>query len=94
MRSKTAPAFCSHLLEPLRHEGLECFGGSSPVLLYAGPDTDLGFGESPRKTSVLDPDPWARVLVVYLVGISVWTGIESAHARADLPTEEEWTRTE
>ena len=46
--------------------------------------------------SVLDPDPWAQGLVVCLVGISVWTGIESAHARvnADLPTEEEWTRTE
>jgi hypothetical protein len=33
-------------------------------------------------------DTWSDVLLVYVTAISVWAGIESAHARlnADLPT--------
>jgi len=35
-------------------------------------------------------EPWPQVLLVYVTVLSVWTGIESVHARlnADLPTEE------
>jgi hypothetical protein len=34
---------------------------------------------------------WEAVLLVYVTALSVWTGIESAHARlnADLPTEDD-----
>lgn len=36
-------------------------------------------------------DPWPDILLVYLVAISVWTGIATAHAQlnADLPSAEE-----
>lgn len=39
--------------------------------------------------AVMRPMPWAAALLVYVTLLSVWTGIESAHARlnADLPTE-------
>jgi hypothetical protein len=35
-------------------------------------------------------DPWPDVLLVYVTAISVWAGIESAHARlnADLPSDD------
>lgn len=39
--------------------------------------------------AVLLGDPWTDVLLVYVTGLSVWTGVETAHARlnADLPIE-------
>lgn len=40
--------------------------------------------------AVIATDPWTDVLLVYVTLLSVWTGIESAHARlnADLPTDD------
>lgn len=34
-------------------------------------------------------EPWGAILLVFVTAISVWAGIEAAHARinADLPTE-------
>lgn len=36
-------------------------------------------------------EPWAAALLIFLVGISIWTGIATAHARlnADLPTNDD-----
>lgn len=40
--------------------------------------------------AVFKGDPWPDILLVYLVAISVWTGIATAHAQlnADLPSAE------
>lgn len=46
-------------------------------------------GATLSAAAVLAGPPWENVLLVYVTLLSVWTGIESAHARlnADLPSE-------
>lgn len=51
--------------------------------------SQVGIGAILSALAIAVPDPWAAVLLVYVTLLSVWTGIESAHARlnADLPSE-------
>lgn len=46
-------------------------------------------GAALAVASILSPAAWSSVLLVYVTLLSVWAGIESAHARlnADLPSD-------